>query len=68
MPEGGGGVVIPAKLSPDAVDTVSMQDIATVQSVDSAARTVTLKLSDGSTHVYKCGPEVRNFDQIHAGV
>lgn len=39
----------------------------TVQAVDAADRTVTLKAADGSTSTYKLGPEVRNFDQIHVG-
>ena len=39
----------------------------TVKSVDTADRTVVLQRPDGSQVTYKCGPEVRNFDQIKAG-
>jgi hypothetical protein len=40
---------------------------ATVQSINAADRTVQLLHSDGSTSTYKCGPDVRNFDQIKVG-
>jgi translation elongation factor P/translation initiation factor 5A len=40
---------------------------ATVEAVDAAKRTVTLKFADGKTQTYKLGPEVKNFDQIKAG-
>ncbi|HTY89396.1 MAG TPA: hypothetical protein VMB80_18245 [Candidatus Acidoferrum sp.] len=40
---------------------------ATVQSVNAADRTVVLQHPDGSTTVYECGPDVRNFDQIKVG-
>jgi hypothetical protein len=39
----------------------------TVQDIDPATRTVTLKATDGTTEKYKCGPEVRNFAQIKKG-
>jgi|SRR3954470_14420540 hypothetical protein len=39
---------------------------AEVDSVDRANRTVTLDTHDGKQTI-KCGPEVRNFDQIHEG-
>lgn len=48
-----------------AIDAV--QGTATVQSVDADDRTVVLLHSDGSTTSYKCGPEVRNFNQIKVG-
>lgn len=48
-----------------AIDAV--QGTATVQSVDPEDRTVVLLHSDGSTTSYKCGPEVRNFNQIKVG-
>lgn len=40
---------------------------ATVESVDPATRTVTLKLPHGETRSFVAGDEVRNFDQIKAG-
>jgi hypothetical protein len=40
---------------------------ATVEDVDQATRTVTLKGENGKTVSVKCGDEVRNFDQIKAG-
>lgn len=41
--------------------------LATVESVDPADRTVTLRTDDGTTHTYKIGKDVPNFDQIKAG-
>jgi hypothetical protein len=40
---------------------------ATVTDVDKANRTVTLRTDDGHEQIVKCGPEVRNFDQIEKG-
>jgi translation elongation factor P/translation initiation factor 5A len=48
-----------------AVETVSCT--ATVQAIDDAKRTVTLKDSDGATITYKAGKDVINFDQIKVG-
>src|SRR5262245_53627496 len=45
----------------------SMTIKATVEDVDSATRTVTLKGEGGKTVEVKCGDEVRNFDQIKKG-
>ena len=45
----------------------AMQGTATVQSIDAPDRTVVLVFPDGSTDVYQCGPEVRNFAQIKVG-
>ena len=47
------------------VDVVTAQ--ATVDSVDAAKRTVTLKMPNGMLRTVKAGPEVKNFDQIKAG-
>lgn len=44
-----------------------VQASATVESVDPATRTVTLKLPRGETRSFVAGDEVRNFDQIKAG-
>src|SRR5689334_4725512 len=42
-------------------------ETATVQSIDKETRTVVLLHGDGTTSDYKCGPGVRNFDQIKVG-
>jgi Cu/Ag efflux protein CusF len=44
------------------VNTVSSS--ATVTGIDAANRNVTLTASDGTKTTVKCGPEVRNFNQI----
>ncbi|HUI98689.1 MAG TPA: hypothetical protein VLY46_00555 [Usitatibacter sp.] len=44
-----------------------VQVSATVESVDAATRTVTLKLPNGEMRSFVAGDEVRNFDQIKAG-
>lgn len=38
---------------------------ATVTSIDTANRKLTLTLSNGKTKVVKCGPEIVNFHSIH---
>jgi hypothetical protein len=38
-----------------------------VAAVDKAERMVTLRTDDGREETIKCGPEVRNFDQIEVG-
>ena len=40
---------------------------ATVEAVDAAKRTVSLKNARGETRTITAGPEVRNFDQIKVG-
>ena len=52
---------------PAAVEVVTAKTSATVESIDRATRTVTLKNIGGAVTTYKCGPEVRNFDQIKVG-
>jgi len=47
------------------VDTLSRTD--TVVAIDSALRRIELKHANGTITSYKCGPEIRNFDQIKAG-
>ena len=39
----------------------------TVKAIDKKNRVVTLKSPDGKVAKVKCGPEVRNFAQIHVG-
>lgn len=57
----------PADETVGAIDAVGATASATVQSVDKNARTVTLKWDDGKVETYKCGEEVRNFNQIQPG-
>jgi hypothetical protein len=40
---------------------------ATVKDIDKENRVVTLQSADGKVAKVKCGPEVRNFAQIHVG-
>jgi Cu/Ag efflux protein CusF len=40
---------------------------ATVEAIDQATRTVTLKGEDGSTSTFHAGPEVRNLAQVKVG-
>ncbi|HTY89397.1 MAG TPA: hypothetical protein VMB80_18250 [Candidatus Acidoferrum sp.] len=47
------------------MDTLSRTD--TVVSIDSALRRIELKHADGTVTSYKCGPEIRNFDQMKVG-
>ena len=52
---------------PGAIAVSVLKASATVEAVDTAKRTVTLKGQAGETRTLKCGPEVRNFDQIKVG-
>lgn len=52
---------------PGAVVVAATVVTATVDAIDAAKRTVTLKRPDGQTKTLKAGPEVRNFDQIKVG-
>ena len=58
-------------LSPTGRHMVQASDsktiTATVEDVDAATRTVTLKGEGGKTVTVECGDEVRNFDQIKKG-
>jgi len=59
----GGIAVAPGKAAAAAVVKVS----ATVEAVDAATRSVTLKTAKGEVHTVVAGDEVRNFDQIKVG-
>lgn len=59
----GGMAVQPGKAAAAAVARVS----ATVEAVDPAARTVTLKGPKGEVHTIAVGDKVKNFDQIKVG-
>ena len=52
---------------PGGVMVGTYQETATVTAIDAANRKVTLVGRDGSTTIFKAGPEVRNFDQIRVG-
>ncbi len=52
---------------PGAVVVAAAEMTATVDAIDAANRTVTLKGPEGQTRTLKAGPEVRNFDQIKVG-
>lgn len=52
---------------PGAVMAEAVTVTAAVDAVDTATRTLTLKLSDGTTKSVKVGKEVKNFDQIKPG-
>jgi hypothetical protein len=45
----------------------SPTNTATVGAIDYENRTGMLKLPDGTTAIFKAGPEVRNFDQLNVG-
>jgi hypothetical protein len=47
------------------VDVITVK--ASIEAVDAASRTITLKMPDGMQRTVKLGPEVKNFDQIKAG-
>ncbi len=49
------------------IATDTMTATATVQAVDPAKRTVTLRSPDGTTRTYKVGKEAVNFDEIEVG-
>jgi hypothetical protein len=52
---------------PGAVIAESVTVEATVEAVDAAKRTVTLKRADGTQKTIKAGKEIKNFEQIKAG-
>lgn len=52
---------------PGAIAVMAATTTATVQAVDTAKRTVTLKMPDGTEKTFKLGKEVRNFNQIKVG-
>src|SRR4051812_23965813 len=55
------------RMVPGAIAANEITVVSTVTAVDPAQRTVTLRNPAGETHVYKCGPDVRNFDQLRVG-
>jgi hypothetical protein len=47
--------------------STSVSTTSSVVSVDAAARTLELKQLDGTTTIYKAGPEVATFEQVKVG-
>lgn len=56
-------IVNKTSTSTTVVDT--FKATATVTGIDATTRKLKLTLSDGKRTTVKCGPEVRNFNQIH---
>jgi hypothetical protein len=56
-----------ATREPGRVETTEHTETVTVSAVNPDTREVTLKAPDGTVSVYKCGPDVVNFDQIKVG-
>ena len=52
---------------PGALEGELVVITATVKAIDKKSRVVTLQSTDGKVAKIKCGPEVRNFDQIRVG-
>ncbi len=65
-PAAGGATIIVTAPGTGIAERVA-QVTASVEGVDSAKRTVTLKGPDGDIVTLAVGPEVQNFDQIRAG-
>ena len=65
-PAAGGGTIIATAPGKGVAARVA-QITASVETVDSAKRTVTLKGPAGDTVTLAVGPDVRNFDQIRVG-
>jgi Cu/Ag efflux protein CusF len=61
-------VAFAAHAAPDPINVEDTQKMtATVEAVDQAKRTVTLKAANGLSQTVDIGPDVRNFSQIKAG-
>src|SRR5689334_12648813 len=52
---------------PAVVATEEIASTATITGIDAASRTITLVNQAGESHKFKCGPDVRNFDQLKIG-
>ncbi len=67
--DGGTGATMVAAQAgvPGGVMVETYKTTATVTAIDSASRKVTLVGPDGKKTVFKAGPDVVNFDQIHVG-
>jgi Cu/Ag efflux protein CusF len=66
VPTVGGGTVTATAPGKAAVANV-VEVTASVQAIDKANRTVTIKGPHGNLETITAGPEVRNFDQIKVG-
>jgi len=65
-PAASGGTVVASEPG-KAVITQAVEITASVEAIDKATRTVTLKGPEGKLVDVVAGPEVRNFDQIQVG-
>ena len=65
-PAAGGATIVATAPGKGVAERVA-QITASVEAVDSAKRTVTLKGPDGDIVTLAVGPEVRNFDRIQVG-
>ena len=54
-----------AKTATSTTFTDTFQATARVSAIDAATRSLTLALENGKQTTIKCGPEVKNFKQIH---
>jgi Cu/Ag efflux protein CusF len=52
---------------PPVTKTTSVTTTATIQAIDSTARTVTLRDDKGQEDKYAVGPEVKRFDELKVG-
>ena len=61
----------PSSATPEILDVGTVMETATgmvtVQAVRPADRSLLLKRADGQTAIFKCGPEIKRFDQIGVG-
>jgi hypothetical protein len=65
-PADGGATIVATAPGKGVAERVA-QVTASVEAIDSATRTVTLKGAGGDTFTVLVGPEVRNFDRIQVG-
>jgi hypothetical protein len=61
------GTQAQAQARPGGIESELVVITATVKAIDKKNRVVTLQSPDGKVAKVKCGPEVRNFAQIHVG-
>ncbi len=64
---GAGGAAVVASEPGKGVIAEAVEITASVEAIDKATRTVTLKGPEGKLVDVACGDEVRNFDQIQVG-
>ena len=67
QPTGGGAATTTVSSPGKRTDTNVVTIVASVEAVDQAKRTVTLKGSDGKSTTLTVGPEAKNFGQVKVG-